>query len=167
MRFYQGLLSAIIWDPKRGRPLVEFVKGIFETDDEEIIRRLHKDGYLVEDDVAILRAGGNLAHGGFEPQTPSDKDLPSGRPPMDNPEIAGGEPHKRSRDVVSSKSDTKESPETIGLAEKPPADAKRKRKSTSKKKSTKKKVTRKKSTSKKKSTKKKSPKKRTIKRREE
>jgi hypothetical protein len=159
MRFYQGLLPAIIWDPKRGAPLVEFNKGVFETDDEDIIRRLHKDGYLVEDDVEVLRDGGQLEHGGFKRATPeeADKNLPSGRSPMDNPEIAGGEPHKRKKEKTSESEET-ESPKTVGLADEAP---KRKRKTTSKKKSTKK------TTSKKKSSKKKTSKKRTIKRREE
>ena len=37
MRFYQGLLPAIIWDPKVKAPKVEFNNGFFDTDDEDII----------------------------------------------------------------------------------------------------------------------------------
>ena len=92
MRFYQGLLPAILWDKKIGGPIVEFRKGIFDTDDEDIIALLHDRGYLTREDVSILEAGGTLAHGGFE-EVPDDSKLPSGRPPMDNPELAGGEPH--------------------------------------------------------------------------
>ena len=90
MRFYQGLLPAIIWDPKAGAPLVEFKQGVFDTEDEKIIALLHKRGYLVEEDVNELVRGGRVEHGGFEEQEPVDKDLPSGRPPMDNPEMAQG-----------------------------------------------------------------------------
>ena len=96
MRFYQGLLPAIIWDPKVKAPKVEFNNGFFDTDDEDIIAFLHKEGYLVEEDGRVLEAGGNINHGGFEPQIPVDKDLPSGKAPMDNPELApGGLPQKR------------------------------------------------------------------------
>lgn len=158
MKFYQGLLPAIIWDPRHGRPLVEFVRGVVDVDDEDIIKRLHKAGYLVEEDVAVLEAGGNIAHGGFEPQTPVDKDLPSGRSPMDNPEMApGGLPHKRER-LTDSLPDNEqadlEKGKPAGLADKPEEGAKRT------------KITRK-STSKKSTSKKSTPKKRTIKRREE
>lgn len=98
MRFYQGLLPAIIWDQKIGAPKVEFNNRIFDTDDEDIIAFLHKEGYLVEADVRVLEAGGNIDHGGFEPQESKDKDLPSGKLPMDNPEMApGGQPQKRER----------------------------------------------------------------------
>lgn len=96
MRFYQGLLPAIIWDPKVKAPKVEFKNGIFDTDDEDIIIFLKKEGYLIEEDVKILEAGGNIDHGGFEPQVPVDKDLPSGRAPMDDPDMApSGIPQKR------------------------------------------------------------------------
>ena len=94
MRFYQGLLPAIQWDKETNSPKVEFVKGVFDTDDEELINFLFDKGYLVEEDVEELMAGGRLDHGGFEPQKPVV--LPSGRPPMDNPEMAhGGTPHHR------------------------------------------------------------------------
>lgn len=165
MKFYQGLLPAIIWDPRHGRPLVEFVKGVADVDDEDIIKRLHKEGYLVEEDVAVLEAGGNIAHGGFEPQIPVDKDLPSGRSPMDNPEMApGGLPHKRER-LTDSLPENEQvdlaKGGKVGLADKPEEGAKRTKKITRK-------TTSKKSTSKKKTTSKKStPKKRMITRREE
>jgi len=90
MRFYQGLLPAVQWDKEVGAPKCEFKKGVLDTDDEELINFLLDKGYLVQKDVDVLVAGGNLDHGGFEPQEPSDKDLPSGRPPMDNPEMAQG-----------------------------------------------------------------------------
>lgn len=92
MRFYQGLLPAILWDKKIGGPIVEFKRGIFDTEDEDIIALLHKRGYLTIEDVEILQAGGTLPHGGFE-KVVDDSLLPSGRSPMDNPELAGGVPH--------------------------------------------------------------------------
>lgn len=96
MRFYQGLLPAIQWDKTAGKPFCEFKHGILDTDDEELIKFLHEKGYLVQEDVEHLEAGGRLDHGGFEPQVSKDNQLPSGRPPMDNPEMAqGGTPHKR------------------------------------------------------------------------
>ncbi len=92
MRFYQGLLPAIIWDPKVGAAIVEFKDGIFDTEDEKIIDRLHADGYLVEEDLAILEAGGRLDHGGFTDGTSVDNMLPSGKPPVEEPEKFGGQP---------------------------------------------------------------------------
>jgi len=94
MRFYQGLLPAIIWDKEIGGPIVEFSLGIFDTDDEKIIKLLIGKGYLVEEDLRVLEQGGTLPHGGFE-TVDKDDQLPSGRPPMDNPEIAGGHPHAK------------------------------------------------------------------------
>lgn len=90
MRFYQGLLPAVQWDKEKGASRCEFKNGVLDTDDEELINFLLDEGYLVQEDVDILERGGNLDHGGFEPQIPVDKDLPSGRPPMDNPELAQG-----------------------------------------------------------------------------
>ncbi len=92
MRFYQGLLPAVIWDPKVGAPMVEFKNGIFDTEDEEIIERLYADGYLVEEDLKVLEAGGRLEHGGFTDGTSIDGQLPSGKPPVEEPEKFGGQP---------------------------------------------------------------------------
>lgn len=90
MRFYQGLLPAIQWDKEKGAPRCEFKHGVLDTDDEELINFLLDKGYLVQEDVEHLERGGRLDHGGFEPQPSLDDQLPSGRPPMDNPELAQG-----------------------------------------------------------------------------
>lgn len=103
MRFYQGLLPAIVWDPTAGAPGAEFVKGVFDTEDEKLILLLQKKGYLDRADVGVLQAGGTLPHGGFE-RVSDDSKLPSGRPPMDNPELAGGVPH--SQDTSKIKGDS-------------------------------------------------------------
>lgn len=95
MRFYQGLLPAIVWDAKVGAPKWEFKNGVFDTDDENLINELLDYGYLTREDVAILEAGGTLPHGGFEPQPPIDSQLPSGRPPMDDPDAAMNQPGYR------------------------------------------------------------------------
>lgn len=91
MRFYQGLLPAVIWDKEIRAPSVEFKNGVFDTEDEKLIEMLTTKGYLTRVDIQTLEDGGTLDHGGFERQV-FDEDLPSGRPPMDNPEIAGGDP---------------------------------------------------------------------------
>lgn len=95
MRFYQGLLPAIVWDAKVGAPKWEFKNGVFDTDDENLINELLDYGYLTREDVAILEAGGTLPHGGFGPQPPIDSQLPSGRPPMDDPDAAQNQPGYR------------------------------------------------------------------------
>jgi hypothetical protein len=95
MRFYQGLLPAIVWDKVVGAPKWEFKNGVFDTDDENLINELLDYGYLTREDVAILEAGGTLPHGGFEPQPPIDSQLPSGRPPMDDPDAAMNQPGYR------------------------------------------------------------------------
>lgn len=180
MRFYQGLLPAIQWDKEKGAPKCEFRNGVLDTDDEELIEFLHEKGYLVQEDVNVLEAGGTLDHGGFEPQVPVDKDLPSGRPPMDNPEMApGGVPHKRDA-VLDSLPTTEQADLNNGpaggeanAAQEAPKKRTRKAvkpKTTAKKASSKKTTTSKKSTAKKATTKeaksgKGSTKKRTIKRR--
>lgn len=102
MRFYQGLLPAVIWDPKVGAPMVEFKNGIFDTDDEKIIERLRADGYLVEEDLEVLKAGGRLEHGGFTDGTSVDGQLPSGKPPVEEPEKFGGQPLTPAGNVVHS-----------------------------------------------------------------
>jgi len=84
MKFYQGLLSRIIWDPSKGKPMADFgVEGTFETDDEDLIKLLRGKGYLVYSDLEILEATGRLPHGGFEKEA-IDNHLPSGRPPVED-----------------------------------------------------------------------------------
>jgi hypothetical protein len=99
MRFYQGLLPRIIWDPSEGKPLVEFsLEGVFETEDEKIIKCLKRDGYLVQRDLDELERTGKLAHGGFEKPIVDERELPSGRKPIEDPSnVHSSEPFKRER----------------------------------------------------------------------
>lgn len=39
------VLHSVIWDPKTSKPLVEFDKGVFETEDKKLIDRLKAMGY--------------------------------------------------------------------------------------------------------------------------
>jgi len=48
MRFYQGGRPAVIWNPSTKRPLAEFVKGVFETEDQAIIKVLKEKGYMTQ-----------------------------------------------------------------------------------------------------------------------
>lgn len=48
MRFFQGGRPAVIWNPSKKRPLVEFKKGVFDTEDEEIIKVLKSKGYVTQ-----------------------------------------------------------------------------------------------------------------------
>lgn len=38
----------MVWDSSENRPLCKFVKGVFETNDEEVASRLEGMGYKVE-----------------------------------------------------------------------------------------------------------------------
>jgi hypothetical protein len=86
MRFYQGLLPRIIWDPVSEKPLVEFERKdergavCFDTEDEKIIKLLRKKGYPTYTDLKELEITGQLPHGGFEKMTGA---LPSGRPAIE------------------------------------------------------------------------------------
>lgn len=44
-RFYKSKLPAVIWNPKRNGPLVEFVNGQFETTDAKLAEKLIDLGY--------------------------------------------------------------------------------------------------------------------------
>jgi len=82
MKFYQGLLPRIIWDPSKNTSLVEFDRnGEFETDDEDLIKLLAGKGYPTYSEMMTLEMTGRLPHGGFEKV--DDDTLPSGRPSVE------------------------------------------------------------------------------------
>jgi hypothetical protein len=84
MKFYQGLLPRIIWDPSKNTALLEFNEtGEFETEDENLIKLLRGKGYLLDRDMVELERTGRLPHGGFE-KVIEDGDLPSGRPAVED-----------------------------------------------------------------------------------
>jgi len=100
MKFYQGLLSRIIWDPSKNKILVEFDRNrTFETEDENLIKLLRGKGYLLDRDMAELERTGTLPHGGFE-KVIQDGDLPSGRPSVeDKSSVHGPQPKVRARQL--------------------------------------------------------------------
>lgn len=99
MKFYQGLLPRIIWDPSKNTALLEFDdNGVFETDDENLIKLLRGKGYLLDMDMAELERTGRLPHGGFEKV--GEENLPSGRPAVeDDTHIHGQKPLVRARQM--------------------------------------------------------------------
>jgi hypothetical protein len=44
-KFYRATLPTIVWNPKAGRALAEFVNGQFETEDDEVADTLKGMGY--------------------------------------------------------------------------------------------------------------------------
>ena len=98
MKFYQGLLPRIIWDASKNKILLEFsTEGIFETEDENLIKLLRGKGYPLEADLIELERTGRLPHGGFE-KSIGDHDLPSGRSPVEDPDsVHGVKPQVRQR----------------------------------------------------------------------
>jgi len=44
-KFYRATLPTIVWNPKEGRALAEFVNGQFETEDDEVAETLKDIGY--------------------------------------------------------------------------------------------------------------------------
>jgi hypothetical protein len=98
MKFYQGLLPRIIWDPSKNETLVEFgTDRTFETEDENLIKLLRGKGYLLDRDMAELERTGTLPHGGFE-KVIEDGDLPSGRASVeDESSVHGAKPQVRAR----------------------------------------------------------------------
>lgn len=100
MKFYQGLLPRIIWDPSKNKPLVEFgLDRCFETEDENLIKLLRGKGYLLDQDMAELERTGTLPHGGFE-KVIEDGDLPSGRASIeDESTVHGAKPQVRARQL--------------------------------------------------------------------
>jgi len=94
MKFYQGLLPRIIWDPSNNRALLEFdERGEFETEDEDLLKLLRGKGYLLDRDMAELERTGRLPHGGFE-KVIEDGDLPSGRLAVEDDSYVHGPPAK-------------------------------------------------------------------------
>jgi len=69
MRFYQGSKPAIIWNPEAKKPRVQFVNGIFETEDAELINLLEGKGYLTQMQKDTLIDLGTKEHGGFRQAT--------------------------------------------------------------------------------------------------
>jgi hypothetical protein len=102
MKFYQGLLPRIIWDPSKNKTLVEFgLDRTFETEDENLIKLLRGKGYLLDRDMAELERTGTLPHGGFE-KVIEDGDLPSGRASVeDESTVHGAKPQVRARQLPS------------------------------------------------------------------
>ena len=45
-RFYRSNLPAIVWDPDKDRPLADFSKGHFTTDDLNVAKTLLDKGYV-------------------------------------------------------------------------------------------------------------------------
>ena len=100
MKFYQGLLPRIIWDPSNNKILIEFDRnGEFETEDENLIKLLRGKGYPIERDLIELERTGRLPHGGFE-KVIGDHDLPSGRLAIeDSDSVHGTIPQVRPREM--------------------------------------------------------------------
>lgn len=44
-RFYRSNLATVVWDPKQGHALAEFVKGQFYTEDKKVAEKLIELGY--------------------------------------------------------------------------------------------------------------------------
>jgi hypothetical protein len=85
MRFYQGFLPAVCWDGKNNRALFEFENGLLETEDEDLITELLRQGYMTDDDLLQYQRTGTADFGGFkERENPSELQLPSGKPPIED-----------------------------------------------------------------------------------
>lgn len=116
MKFYQGLLPRILWDPSKNTILLEFSQnGTFETEDENLIKLLRGKGYPVEADLIELERTGRLPHGGFE-KVIGEHDLPSGRSSVEDPDsVHGVKPQVRPRIPETEKeqlAQTKEEPKS-------------------------------------------------------
>lgn len=63
--FFQGELSAIVWDKKENKPLFNFYKKRLETNDSALIKILEELGYesenkLTEEDTVSTPAGNQV-----------------------------------------------------------------------------------------------------------
>lgn len=73
--FVKGSLEAIVWDPAAGKPLAEFIRGIFVTTDADVAKKLRKLGYRT-----TSRYPDGPPSEGFHPKPSDQPDLNAGDP---------------------------------------------------------------------------------------